>query len=188
MPTYEYKNTNTAADLLRYEKYTDPTDPTGKEKLSRSMNGLQEWLVDTNDGVTFYIKFDKNFSKKHFVTEPKKTTYSTPNSLDTKIAKLLTNRKGSQTCTCSHTQKYHEAGTNRRSVPCKECKRNATSCSHFGTPYVDRRTSQNKPDPDPLGGQATGKNTCIILKKGRLFRVKRPPTRLNKGADSPMCP
>jgi hypothetical protein len=88
--TFEYQSTGTAADLIAYEKYTDPIK--GK-RISRSKNDYQEWLVQARDGEIFYVTFQNNFSKKHLVTDSKKTaptgTKQVGNPLEKKINDLV---------------------------------------------------------------------------------------------------
>lgn len=170
MPTYQ--KTNTAADLLQYETYTTPG---GQEKESRSINGLQEWLVKATDGQTFYIKFDKNFSKKHLVTESKNKTAATPTSLDTKMTKLLTARSNTFMCECKHDLTSHQhlppgmsktkAKKNHVKPTQGQCKTCGGTCQDFTTVYSRTRIKENKTDTDPLRGADTTVNTCVILNR-----------------------
>jgi len=195
MPT---QDTKTAADLLKYQTYTNPG---GQEKLSRSVNGLQEWLVKATDGQTFYIKFDKNFSKKHLVTESKKTV-STPTSLEAKITKLLTARSTSSMCECAHELNNHQhlppgisktkAKKNKVKPTQGQCKKCGGTCQDFTSVYSRTRITENKPDTNPLGGTPTSVNTCIILNRvpkekfedvvlQSILKHERPPHQWKKG-------
>jgi hypothetical protein len=158
MPTYEHQNTGTAADLITYEHYTDSN--SGKDELTRVVSALQEWVVKETGGETFYVKFDKNFSKKHLVTYSKKTN-SQPSSVDSKIVNLVDHRSKTNICRCSHPIKQHKVGGT--GLTCKKC--GSALCTNFGTPYADTRTLKNKPNPDPLAGLPTTKNTCIVLNR-----------------------
>jgi hypothetical protein len=82
--TYEYRTTGTAADLIAYEPYIDST---GNSALTRVENSLQGWMVKETNGETFYIKFDNNLLKKHFVTESK--NLQNPTNINSKIGKLI---------------------------------------------------------------------------------------------------
>ena len=150
--TFAYQSTGTAADLIAYEKYTDPSKG---DRISRSMNDYQEWLVQARDGEVFYVTFKNNFSKKHLVTDSKKTV---PTSTDKKIQKLLDHRSKADQCKCSPQHKYsdhHHIGK-----WCKKC-----GCQKFKTPHSKDRASHNKPDQDPLAGAKTTINTCIMMNK-----------------------
>ena len=135
MPTYEYQNTGTAADLIKYEQYTNPAHEL---KLTRSETTAQEWVIKETGGEIFYIQFGKNFSKKHFITASKKTTPQAK-SVDSKIDKLLVDRSKSDLCHCAHKIDKHQYGKSKTSGGCKVCA--ATPCNHFATPYERARTS-----------------------------------------------
>jgi hypothetical protein len=148
-------NTGTAADLLSYETYQDPR--SNKIKSTRVQAADEEWVVTATGGVIFYVKFGNNFPKKHFVTESKKPDGQV--SVESKIIKTLGHRAVSATCFCGCPYNKHK----NNGGYCKTCGQ--PICGSFGTPYGAIRSFKNKPTFDPLAGQKTTKNTCIVLSR-----------------------
>lgn len=117
-------NTGTGADLLTYETVQHVTKNV--ERLTRVATANQEWVVKDWDGETYFIKFDKNFSKKHLFTfskDTEKTQAEAHNQaakpgqqgkdeenwhkaemalLYNKIAKNINNRAVADMCACGH--------------------------------------------------------------------------------------
>ncbi len=151
-PQYS-RNTGTAADFLTYETHQNLL--SGTVEPTRVATAVEEWVVKETGGETFYVNFDNNFTKKHFVSESKKPN-APANSVDLKIQKTLGHRANSQICLCSHKLQKHPQGGY-----CKTC--GLPNCGSFETAYGAMRTVKNKPTHDPLAGAPTKKNTCIVL-------------------------
>jgi hypothetical protein len=144
-PGQQYnRNTGTAADFLTYETHQNPL--SGTVEPTRVATAVEEWVVKETGGETFYVKFENNFTKKHFVSESKKPN-APVNSVDLKIKKTLGHRANSQICLCSHKWQKHPQGY------CKTC--GAPNCGGFETAYGAMRTIKNKPTHDPLAGAPT---------------------------------
>lgn len=156
MPTYEHQNTSTASDLLSYHKYIDAN--SSNEELTRVETSDQEWVIKETGGETFFIKFDKNFPKKHFFTDSKKQN-APANSVDLKIAKSLGYRAVANICQCTHKYEKHDKLNGGQ---CKQCGK-TKNCANFETSYSAVRKQKAKPFLTPYAGQATKKNTCIVL-------------------------
>jgi hypothetical protein len=170
MPTtLTHLSTQTAADLLAYETFHHVSKST--DRLTRVASKDQEWIVQDWDGEIYYIKFEKNFSKKHLFTFSKdveKTKFESQQQaakpgqrtdsenwhnaemelLKNKIDKNLQKRSVACICQCGQLYNSHLRGG---------------ACGNFRTPYKEARTYVGKPTPDPIAGAKTIKNTCIIL-------------------------
>ena len=168
-------DTGTAADLLTLE---DSWDPHDHDRLTRVATSNQEWIVKDWDGEMYYVRFDKNFSKKHLFTFSKKkdkvqqeayllhkggeqehTAWEKAEHemLHRKIDKVLANRSVSGICQCGHAFNRHPPnGTGA-------CNVHGCGCPSFQTPYAQNRATANKPTHNPLAGMSTNRNTCIIL-------------------------
>jgi len=174
---HEHLNTGTGADLLSFEKYLDAT--AGHERLTRVATADEQWVVSDWDGETYFVRFDKNFSKKHLATfskDRKRTEeaayYAWLNSGKSTAAgknweaaehQLLTEKmKGTAdaravagTCQCGHRFNRHPGGG--------ACNHPGCACPKFVTPFAAARVAAGKPTENPLAGMQTQRTTFIVM-------------------------
>jgi hypothetical protein len=72
-----------------------------------------------------------------------------------KIEKSVANRANVSRCKCGHSFNRHPGGG--------ACNHPGCGCATFATDYAAARQYVHKPTVNPIAGQATKKNTCIIL-------------------------
>ncbi len=174
---YEHLDTGTGADLLSFEKYLDAT--LGGERLTRVATADEQWVVSDWDGETYFVRFDKNFSKKHLATfskDRKRTEeaayYAWLNSgksadagknwekaehqlLTEKMTGTADARAVAGMCKCGHRYNRHPGGG--------ACTQHGCTCPKFVTPFADARITAGKPTDNPLAGVQTQRTTFIVL-------------------------
>ncbi len=184
-------HTNTAASLLHYEAYTKPG--ATEQSWTRFSSANEEFNVVSAAGKKFLIKFYGNFSKKHLVTFSKKDWRTAEEAylqsqqagqqgkdaenweraqqqlMKNKILKTLGIRSGkgdeAKCKHCGHPKSNipdktgHSSNTGRCQVPgCHGVK-----CPGYLSSYVQSRTDENKPEPDPYAGASGQDTSCIVL-------------------------
>jgi hypothetical protein len=174
---HEHLQTGTGADLLSYETYIETT--SGLERLTRVATADEEWVVSDWDNEIYYVRFDKNFSKKHLATFSKDhqrteeaayyawlnsgKTENAGKSWETAEHQLLNEKmKGTGDaravagrCQCTHQYNRHPLGLG--------CNVPGCGCLKFLTPFAADRQAKGKPTVDPLAGASTTRTTFLVL-------------------------
>jgi|SRR5579863_1692897 len=189
-PAYKVHE-GTAASLLQYKEYTkNKPDGTTEKSWTRYASADQEFNIVAVGGRKLLIKFDKNFSKKHLATFSKKEgklaaevaalgkldankgksaeelqKIAQENLLKAKMLKTLGIRSGSSAevnCSaCGHPRKNDPDGSGHSNSG--NCRVSGCTCTGYVSGYVTSRTTEGKPDTDPLAGAKASTSSCIVL-------------------------
>jgi len=188
-PTVMQQPGDSAASLLHYQAYTKP----GAKEVSwtRHATANEEFNITSAGGRKYLIKFESNFSKKHLATFSKKDsklkaaiadlTLKMPKGtsegeilaaaqkqlLDAKILKILKVREGPEDtdlcARCGHPRKNNPIGSGHSKTGTCQVSGCTKCVGGFLTKYVSERTSEGKPEVNPLAGSPASESSCIVL-------------------------